>query len=127
MSIKEFNTLGKISLNKRSKFGNVRTAYNGSNFDSKKEAMYARTLDLAMHAVDPHDRVVSYETQVKYNFITNNVLICAYKLDFLVHYADGHIEYIDVKSTGTRKDKVYRIKNKMMKAYYGIDIKEVVN
>lgn len=116
----------KIKTSK-SKYGNVRTAYNGTAFDSKKEARYASDLDLKKNARDPRDRVVSYETQAKFPFKHNDVLICVYKLDFLVTYADGHKEYIDVKSVATKKDKVYRIKKKMMKAFFDIDVTEVIH
>jgi len=125
MKISEYNKIINMKSS-RPKYGNVRSVYNGDVFDSKKEARYARDLDLKKHIVDPHERVVKYESQVKYKFVHNNVLICVYKLDFLVTYADGRIEYVDVKSVATKKDKVYRIKKKMLKAFYDIDITEVV-
>lgn len=125
MKIAEYNKTFKLK-NTKSKFGNIRTNYNGTTFDSKKEAMYSRDLDLRKSATNPRERVVSYETQVKYKFVHNDLLICVYKLDFLVTYADGHIEYIDVKSVATRKDKVFRIKKKMMKAFFDIDVTEAI-
>lgn len=105
-----------------SKYGNVLTEYGGYTYMSKKEANYARELDTLKKAKASADRVVSYERQVPYKIEINGVRICKYILDFLVTYADGHIEYVDVKGVRTT---VYALKCKMMLAVHGIAIKEV--
>lgn len=121
MSMEEYRTY--FAKNKRSKYGNKKTEYNGRTYHSKKEALYAEGLDTAMHAKDEKERVVSWKPQVRYDIVVNGQKICAYILDFLVEYGDGRVEYVDVKSKGTITD-VYRIKSKLMKAVLGIEITE---
>ena len=106
----------------KSKYGNIKTEYNGNSFMSKKEAYYAQQLDLLKKAKSPADQVVSYEIQVPYLIEINNKKICKYLADFKVLYADGHIEVVDVKGFRTN---IYKLKKKMVEATYGIEIKEV--
>jgi hypothetical protein len=107
---------------KRSKYGNKKTEYGGFLFDSKKEANYARELDLLKSAKGYHDKVHSWERQIPFEIRVNDIKICKYIADFRVNYEDGREEYIDVK--GVRTD-VYKIKKKLVEAQYGIVIKEV--
>ena len=51
----------------------------------------------------------------------NNKKICIYYLDFLVEYADGHIEHHDVKGFAT---PVYKLKKRLVEAVYAIKIME---
>ena len=106
----------------KSKYRNKITLYNGMKFDSTKEANYCKRLDLLHSAKLESDRVLKYERQVPYIFSMSGTLICTYKLDFKVYYADGRVEYVDVKGF---KTDVYIIKKKLMKAFYNIEIKEV--
>ena len=106
------------------KYGAKKTLYKGQMFDSKKEAEYAQFLELSKKARDKKDRVVSYESQVVYPIVINKIPVCKYIADFRVLYADGRIEIVDVKSAFTKKLPVYRLKNKLMKAVYGIDLIE---
>ena len=110
-----------FSIPKQQKYRNVKKFYNGRWYDSTKEADYARDLDFRVLGRD----IASWEPQIEYKFIHNDKLICAYNLDFKITHTDGTIEYIDVKSEATRKNPVYRIKNKMMKIFYNITITEV--
>ena len=107
-----------------SKYRNVRTFYKGKTYDSKKESVYRASLDMLKKAKNPQYRVVSIEEQVPYKLEVNGVSIGKYVLDFKVEYADGHTEYIDVKSAMTAKLPVYRMKKKLMLALYGIEILE---
>ena len=110
------------SLSKQlSKYGNKKTEYLGDIYDSKKEADFAKQLDLMKHAKG-RDRVLRYYRQIPYKLEVNGQLICTYILDFLVEYFDGRKEFIDVK--GVRTD-IYKIKKKLLKALYNIDILEV--
>lgn len=109
-------------LFKGSKYGNIKTEYNGISFMSKREASYAQDLDLSKRAKNPKDKVVSYEVQVPYLIEINGKKICKYLADFKVLYADGHTEVVDVK--GFRTD-IYKLKKKLVEATYGIEIKEV--
>lgn len=106
----------------KSKYKNKITLYNGIKFHSTKEANYCKNLDFLKAARLPEDRVLKYEMQVPFVFSVAGVIICTYKLDFKVYYADGRVEYVDVKGF---KTDVYQIKKKMMKAFYNIEIKEV--
>lgn len=106
----------------KSKYRNKKTLYNGITFDSTKEAKYCQSLDLLKSAKVTSDRVLRYERQIPYVFSVSGTLICTYKLDFKIYYADGRVEYVDVKGF---KTDVYIIKKKMMKAFYNIEIKEV--
>ena len=107
-------------LPKRSKFGNIRTVYNNFTFDSKHEARYARDLDLRLKAKD----VKSYEKQVKFPVIINEIKICDYIADFVVEHTDGRQEVIDCKGMLT---DVYRLKKKLVEAIYKVKIVEVYN
>lgn len=108
------------------KFRSQITEYNGFKYHSKKEAGYAKNLDMMKSSVDPKYRVTKWERQVKFKIETCGVHICDYILDFKVSYADGRQEYVDVK--GLKKGDAYQIfvlKKKLVKAIYNIDIKEV--
>lgn len=112
---------GAYAQKSKSKYGNVKTEYNGHKFDSKKEAQYCATLDLLKRATDPKKRVISYSLQVPYRISLNGHKICTYYADFVVKYAD-HEEIIDVKG---KKTDVYRLKKKLVEAQYGVKIIEV--
>lgn len=107
---------------KGSKYGNVKTEYNGNSYMSKREANYAQQLDLLKKAKNPADQVVSYEIQVPYPIEINGKKICKYLADFRVLYADGRTEVVDVKGF---KTDIYKLKKKLVEATYGIEIKEV--
>lgn len=107
---------------KPSKFGNIKTDYEGDSYDSRSEARYAKQLDTLKNAKNDAQRVVKWERQIKYPFELNGVNMGHYRLDFLVEYADGRIEHVDVKGVRT---PVYSLKKKMMLAFHGIKIIEV--
>lgn len=107
---------------KRNKYNNIRTAYKGQVFMSKKEAQYCRELDILKNARIPKHKVVSYETQVPFPIVVNNQKICNYLADFKVLYQDGRIEIVDVKGFRT---EIYKLKKKLVEAQYGIKIIEV--
>jgi hypothetical protein len=98
------------------------TIYNGKKFPSIKEANYCKRLDISMKATSEKERVIKYEMQVPFEVVVSGAKICKYLLDFKVYYADGSIEFIDVKGV---KTPVYRIKKKLVEAIHGIKIIEV--
>ena len=106
----------------RSKYGNLKTEYNGYVYMSKKEANYAQQLDYMKKAKLSSQRVVSFERQVPFQIIMNGKNIAKYLADFKVLYADKHVEIIDVKGVRTN---VYTLKKKLVEAQYGIKIIEV--
>lgn len=105
-----------------SKYHNIKTEYNGTIFDSIKEANYAKLLDSCKRAVKPSERVVSYEMQVPYKITVNGKHIAKYIADFKVKYADGREVVIDVKGVRTG---VYSLKKKLIEALYDFEIIEI--
>lgn len=102
----------------QSKYGNKKTVYNGRLYDSKKEAGRAQELDILVRVGE----VISWSPQPVFRIEHRGVNICKYIADFMVEYADGRIEYEDVKGFRTA---IYRLKKKLVKAFYSVDIKEI--
>jgi hypothetical protein len=102
---------------KKTKFNNIVNYYDGKKFDSKKECERYKELK--------HERVKDLKCQVPYKIVVNDVKICNYIADFVYIDHKGKTVVEDVKSEHTRKLPVYRLKKKLLKACYGIDIKEV--
>ena len=100
-----------------SKYFNRKTDYNGIKYDSRKDAAFAQSLDLQMHARGP-DRVESWERQVRFPVHVNDRLVCTYVCDFLVRYADGRKELVEVKGVWT---DVARLKRKLFEATFLAD------
>jgi hypothetical protein len=108
------------------KFGARKGEYNGVVYDSLKEAAYRKTLEFLKHAHDPKQRVTQIEEQVPFNITIKGKHICTLILDFVVHYADMHVEYVDVKGyKAGAAYNVFRIKRDAVNAQYDITIKEV--
>lgn len=103
---------------RRSKYGSRRVELDGLKFDSAREARYYAGLKAMLSAGE----IVKIERQVRWVLPVNNVKVCTYVSDFVVYDKDGNRRVIDVKGF---KTPVYRIKRKLMKAIYGIDIEEV--
>lgn len=78
---------------------------------------------------DAQFRVVEYERQKRYCLIAaaNGERAVHYVADFVVTYADGRVEVVDVKSVITRRNPVYVIKRKLMAERLGIKIVEVLS
>jgi hypothetical protein len=112
----EYQTLIARGRPTQSKYGNKRTEYKGVIYDSKREAYRAWELD----QMQKTGIIKGYKRQVAYELAAGII----YKADFVVEYPDGHKEIEDVKSEATRKDKVYRIKKRLMKEK-GFEVKEV--
>ena len=108
------------------KYRNTPVVVDGIRFDSKKEAKRwgeLRSLEMASR-----DGISRLQRQVPFALDVNGQRICKYVADFM--YYDHRWDPIrlrveDVKSPATRKNPVYRIKKKLMKAIHGIDIMEV--
>lgn len=101
---------------KRSKFGAVKTPFMGEIYDSKLEAKLAQQLELRKHAIGPdRDRVVDVKRQVSVPLEVNGQLICTYRCDFLVTFADGHEEWTEGKGLSTPE---WRLKEKLFRALY---------
>lgn len=101
----------------KSKYNNRKTVVDGITFDSEWEGeRYSelRLLEKAGHITD-------LRLQVPYDLAVNGIKVCRYVADFVyVEYGQETVE--DAKGMLT---DVYRIKRKLMKAIYGIEIREV--
>lgn len=126
LSAAEARTLLQNDANDRTvrKYRNVPTAVDGITFDSRAEARRYADLRNAKRA----GIVTDIRRQVAYRLEVNGVLIATYKADFVVTYMDGVVDVEDVKggSKGGTRTRDYVMKKKLMKAIYGIEIKEVV-
>lgn len=106
---------------RHSKYGNIKTEYNGRKFDSKSEANHAIVLDTMKRAKIPSQRVLDVQYQYKFPVTVSEKHICNYIADFYVTFADGHTEIQDVKGMRT---PVYKLKKKLVEALYGQPIIE---
>jgi hypothetical protein len=101
----------------RSKYGARKVTYDGIAFASLKEgARY-----LVLKALQQAGRITNLRLQVPYPCKVGDVLICKYIADF-TYVEDGKEITEDAKGVRT---PIYRLKKKLIKALYGIDIKEV--
>ena len=109
-------TAGSVALGRKNKFGNTPTVIDGISFPSKREA--ARYVDLKL--LVKAGEISDLELQPTYAMIVNGRKICSYRADF--RYTD-HGKQIVEDCKGVRTP-VYRIKAKLMRACYGIEICE---
>lgn len=104
-----------------SKYMAVRTTVDGITFDSKREAARYSELLLMQKAGE----ILGLETKTQvcvFNIVVSGVKICKYICDF-TYIVDSKRIFEDVKSKPTQTP-VYRLKKKLVKAMYGIDILE---
>jgi len=104
-----------------SKYRSVRTSLDlpgiGSRtFDSKKESV--RGFELAL--LYKSGEITSLEFQPRFDLIVNDVKICTYVADFKYSEKGRTI----IEDTKGMKTDVYRLKKRLMKAIYDIDIFE---
>ena len=87
-----------VEEKKPNKYHNRSTEYNGKLYDSQFEAQHAADLDWLVKSGD----VTHWDRQVTLDLRFNGYHICNYKIDFIVHYKDGHREYAETKGIQTR-------------------------
>jgi len=105
---------------KRNKFGNKKTQFRGKKFDSLWEATRYKQLDLLQTA----GQIEDLQTQVRFNLIVNDVKICAYVADFTYYEVNEAGEkFFIVEDAKGVETAVFKLKNKLMKAIHGIDIR----
>lgn len=113
----------KFDSGARNKFGAKKTEIDGFIFASKSEAARYAHLKLLVRIGEISD----LELQPAFDFILDGTKICRYIADFRYReVATGEIIVEDVKSTPTKTPE-YRIKKKLMYAFYGIDVRETGN
>jgi hypothetical protein len=107
---------------KKAKYRNRKKEVDGIVFDSEKEARRYGDLMLQLKAGE----IGLLELQKEFVLKVDGKKICKYKADFVyVIMATGESVVEDVKSDATRKLPAYRLKKKLMRAIYGIEISEV--
>ena len=101
------------------KYRNKRTEYKGIWFDSQKEARRYQELELMERA----GYIAKIELQPRYNLVVNGQNCGFYRGDFRYEVVETGLTVVeDVKGVRT---PLYRLKKKLVKALYGIDIVEV--
>ena len=110
-----------------SKYRNRKVTFNGQTYDSKKELLWHQRYVVQQMASDPAQRVVEVRRQVQFILIPQQEgeRQAVYTADFVVDYADGRQEVVDVKSPPTRRLPDYVLRRKLMLHVHGIRIKEV--
>jgi hypothetical protein len=91
------------------KYNNTKQLYNGNRYDSKKEATFAKQLDLRIKAGD----IKGYQRQFPLELRVNGYLICKWKIDFRIVHNDLSWEFTEVKGFETYD---YIIKRKLFEA-----------
>lgn len=91
----------------RHKYSAVKTERDGITFSSKAEAVYYERLKL----LKASGQVVQFLRQVPFHLPGGVRYVC----DFLVFWADGNVEFIDVKGMETES---FRAKRKVVEQLY---------
>lgn len=99
------------------KYGNEKVCRGGKRFDSKHEAAVYEELRLRCMAGE----YLGLGLQVAF-YLPGGI---KYLADFVAITKDGGIEVMDAKSEATRRDKVYRLKKRLMKECLGLEIREI--
>lgn len=116
-----------IPRQRQNKYGNEKVELDGHKFDSKKEARRYAELKLMEKAGEIKDLELQKPYVIQPSFFDRQgkrQTAIKYVSDFTYTDKNGNVIIEDVKSPATRKDRVYRLKKKMM-AYLGLEITEV--
>lgn len=105
---------------KEPKYRNKPTQVGGIKFDSKREAERFKQLKLLESA----GRVKNIKLQETYNLVFGGTILCKYRADFVYEEYEGGQWTSVVEDVKGVRTAVYRLKKKLMKALYGITIRE---
>jgi hypothetical protein len=115
---------GPAKDKKRPKYRNAPVVVDGERFDSKKEAEHIRVLKEMERRGEIRDLKYA-KKDCRINIVVNGVRVCAAIPDAIyTHTATGAVVYVDVKSEITRRNPVYRLKKKLLRAVHGIEVEE---
>lgn len=101
----------------RSKYRNTPTFYAGRQYASAREAKRAQELDLMEKAGE----IAGWIPQYAFRLAGGIKYVC----DFVVLLPDGTWRAEDVKSPATRRIATYRLKRKLFRAIFHMDIVEI--
>ncbi len=101
------------------KYRNVHTIVDGIRFDSKREAARWQELKLLERAGE----IELLERQVKYPLVVSGLKVGTYICD--AAYFDKRTGEHVVEDTKGVLTPTYRLKKKLVKALYGVEIREV--
>jgi hypothetical protein len=104
-------------IKKRSKYGNKKTTVGGKTFDSQKEALRY----VQLKEMENRGEIKDLQLQIKFPIHYSGVKICSYIADFTYLNSKGVFCCEDVKGF---KTAIYKLKKKMMAAFYRIEITE---
>lgn len=102
------------------KYLNTICEIDGISFQSRKEGKFYGQCKMRILAGE----LTKIEMQQPFDLAVNGKHIAKYIADFVLYYADGRVEVIDVKSDATRVIGVYRIKKALMFAIHKIQVIE---
>ena len=119
-TLKGYAFTGEVEKVKKSKYGNKKVEIDGHVFDSKKESR--RYVEL--RSKQARGEISNLEMQKEYPLVVRGEDCGSYFADF-VYAEKGQTIVEDVKSQATRKIQKYRLKKKLMKAIWGIEIQEL--
>jgi hypothetical protein len=112
--------LARLPHTGRSKYNAVKTTVDGIVFASKREAARYEVLQFQVRA----GLILDLELQPVYPLIVAGIQVGKYLADFRYYRPDGELVVEDAKS-GPTKTPVYRLKKKVVEAFYGIKVTEV--
>jgi hypothetical protein len=117
-------TVDEYNKPKRSKYRNVKTVVDGIKFDSKKEAERWLVLKSQQERafISDLERQKRFALPIYSVGVLKTVAIVGHYVCDFAYKVDGNLVVEDCKGF---KTPVYRLKKKLMKAIYGIDIREV--
>lgn len=101
------------------KYRAIKSTYNGSVYDSKKEA--GKAMELTQRVKDKE--IVSWEKQVREELFGQfGTKVCTYICDFVIYHLDGTKEYLEIKSKITATP-IWRLKWKLLQDKYKSEMK----
>jgi len=127
----ELGNDGSFHKKKKNKFRAKKTIVSGIKFDSKKEG--SRYTQLKM--MQDHGVISNLKMQVKFPLVVRKFIVNGEEIDLGYQYMreyvadftytrDGKEIVEDVKSAHTKKLRPYKLKKKLMKKVYNIEIFE---
>lgn len=105
----------------RRKYRNEPVTVDGIRFDSKKEATRFGELSVVQGA----GVIFDLECHPQYVFEHNGMRIGSFRPDFRYYDSNGQCVIEDVKSPSTRKETSYRLRKRMMKVFFGLEVIEI--